>query len=376
VEAWLGTRLPIDYKRFADTYGPVDFGEYVWIHVPCFDDLLFDYGAWLRGVHRSARIEARKLPKEERPAVHPAPRGLLAWGATRGTDTLFWDTSSSDDPDEWTVVVRHAGNGTVGRGFQSWQHYDLTLVGYLRHTLQGIWDPSFPQGQIIGPLRPSIARTAFLPTAEPWTPPEPVPPRLTDAERRIALETGTGLDALRLLTPPPAEGPYLGDDIDWEELFERLGTKLPAEYITLMELYGFGCWRGWLRFNAPLRTHERGLLLDVEWLTDTYRSHRDEHPDQYPLSMWPEPGGFLPFADTIDSDYIGWLTEGDDRDAWPLTVWSRHADQGPPWELGLIDTLVAWLRGEFGGVGLPGLDGEDDPLEFARHEAWDETAYE
>lgn len=375
VEAWLDTRLPADYKQLADTYGPMEFGEYIWIHVPCVEDTIFDYGDWLRGVHRDTRIHVRGLPEDERPAVHPAPGGLLALGMTWGSDYLFWDTSSSDDPDEWTVVVRH-GNGAVGRGFQSWQQYDLTLGGYLRHTLQGIWDPSFPHGQIIGPLQPGMARTTLAATAEPWTPPEPVVPRLTDAERRVALETGSGLDALRLLTPPPVDGPYLGDDIGWEELFARLGTKLPGEYITLMELYGFGCWRGWLRSNAPLRTHERGLLSDIEWLTDIYRSHRAEQPDRFPMVMWPEPGGFLPFADTIGSDYIGWLTDGDDPDAWPITVWSRDADQVPPLELGLIDTLVVWLRGEFGGIGLPGLDEEDDPLEFARHEAWDETAYE
>src|SRR5260370_1421584 len=74
------------------------------------------------------------------------------------------------------------------------------------------------------------------PDARPWTPPVPVPPRLTGAERRVALETGTGLDALRLLTPPPAN-PDLGGGA-WEELFEDLGTALPSEYVALMELYG------------------------------------------------------------------------------------------------------------------------------------------
>jgi hypothetical protein len=34
--------------------------------------------------------------------------------------------------------------------------------------------------------------------------------------------------------------------------------------------------------------------------------------------VWPEPGGFLPVADTAHGDYLGWLTEGDDPDSWPL----------------------------------------------------------
>ncbi|MFD9522284.1 hypothetical protein [Streptomyces sp. NPDC059979] len=78
----------------------------------------------------------------------------------------------------------------------------------------------------------------FLPDAEAWIPPAPVLPRLTEAERRIALETGTGLDGLRLLSPPP-ERPYLGNG-SWEGLFAELGTRLPGEYVRLMDEYGAG----------------------------------------------------------------------------------------------------------------------------------------
>ncbi|MGW7315723.1 SMI1/KNR4 family protein [Streptomyces sp. NPDC054865] len=109
VEDWLGLRLPTDYRQLADRYGPLDFGEYVWIHVPCVQRDRFDYGEWLRATHRQARIEARALPEAERPLLHPEPGGLLAWGCTRGGDVLFWDTAASVDPDKWTVVVRHSG---------------------------------------------------------------------------------------------------------------------------------------------------------------------------------------------------------------------------------------------------------------------------
>ncbi|GAA1078004.1 hypothetical protein [Kitasatospora arboriphila] len=77
-----------------------------------------------------------------------------------------------------------------------------------------------------------------------------------------------------------------------------------------------------------------------------------------------EPGGFLPFGSTIDADTLGWLTEGE-PDAWPLIVRPRHAPQGPRLAGGLVDTLVAWLRGRDLGEGFPGLDPDDDPLEFA-----------
>ncbi|MCX5241706.1 SMI1/KNR4 family protein [Streptomyces prunicolor] len=372
VETWLGSRLPDDYKQLAVRYGPLDFGEYLWIHVPCVRKDRFDYGDWLRETHRAARIAARQLPEGERPAVHPHPGGLLAWGHSRGGDVLFWDTSVSEDPGRWTVVVQHS-HPAPGSGLLSFHRYGLTLTGYLRHTVRAAGEQPFPPGPLLGPLPGSIARTAYLPTAEPWTPPAPTAPRLTEAERRIAMETGTGLDALRLLSPPP-ERPYLGDGT-WEGLFAELGTRLPTEYVELMEVYGAGDWGEWLRFLTPLRTGERRFVTRVEQVLGAYRMHKDRHPHHYPLVPWPEPGGFLPFANSYDNDYLGWLTAGPDPDAWPLIVWPRHAEQGPALADGLIDTLLAWQRGALVTEGLAGLDEEDDPLEKAGFDAWDDSAY-
>ena len=372
VEAWLGLRLPDDYKQLADRYGPLDFGEYLWIHVPCVRKDHFDYGDWLRETHRAARIAARQLPEGERPAVHPHPCGLLAWGHSRGGDVLFWDTSVSEDPGRWTVVVQHS-HPAPGSGLLPFHRYDLTLTGYLRHTVRAAGEQPFPPGPLLGPLPGSIARTRYLPTAEPWTPPAPTAPRLTEAERRIAMETGTGLDALRLLSPPP-ERPYLGGGT-WEGLFGELGTRLPTEYVELMEVYGAGDWGEWLRFLTPLRTGERRFVTRVEQVLGAYRMHKDRHPHHYPLVPWPEPGGFLPFANSYDNDYLGWLTAGPDPDAWPLIVWPRHAEQGPALADGLIDTLLAWQRGALVTEGLAGLDEEDDPVEKAGFDAWDDSAY-
>ncbi|WP_282704072.1 SMI1/KNR4 family protein [Streptomyces sp. CC219B] len=373
VEDWLGVRLPDDYRQLADRYGPLDFGEYLWVHVPCAQEGRFDYGEWLRETQREARIEARRLPEDERPRLHPEPGGLLAWGVTRGGDTLFWDTSVSDDPDRWTVVVQHSGP-VPGSGLRPWHPYELTLTGYLRHTVREGWESPSPPGPLMGPLPGSMARTAFLETAEPWAPPAPVVPRLTGEDLRVALETGTGLDALRLLVPPP-EAPYLGGGT-WEGLFTELGVRLPREYMALMDTYGAGIWSDWLRFHTPLRTDGRRFATHVEETLDAYRSLRAGYPEAQPLAAWPEPGGFLPFANSIDGDYLGWLTRGDDPDTWPLIVWPRHARQGPPLEHGLIDTLLAWQRGTLSTEGLPGLDeADDDPLDFARFRAWDDRAY-
>jgi hypothetical protein len=84
-----------------------------------------------------------------------------------------------------------------------------------------------------------------------------------------------------------------------------------------MNRYGAGCWSKWLRFVTPLRTNGRGFAYHAAQVLDGYCSLRADFPQYHPLSVWPEPGGFLPFADSIDGDELGWLTEGD-PDKWPL----------------------------------------------------------
>ncbi|QKW20425.1 SMI1/KNR4 family protein [Kitasatospora sp. NA04385] len=365
VESWLGLELPTDYRELLDRHGPVLFGDHLWVHGPYVQDDRFDYGKWLHQQHRSARIELRELHGAQRPPVHPEPGGLLAFGATRESDTLFWDTADPD-PDRWTVVVQrisHDENGAAG-----WYRTGLAL-GPLLHSL--VTGPDVPP---IGP-RPAVrAGTAFLTEAVAWTPPPPAVPRLDEEQRRFALQTGTGLAALRVLTPPP-EHPYLGSGHTWTSLAAALGTELPTDYREFMELYGSGHLGGWLRLHTPLRNGTHDFIEHQRDTSENYAFFREDDPEEYPLPVWPEPGGFLPFATSRDGDELGWLAQGPDPDRWPLAIWPRHADQGPPLEGGLVDVLLAWLRREIDVPGLPAYDEEDDPVEYATFEPFDDNAY-
>jgi hypothetical protein len=369
VETWLGVPLPRDYKAVVTAYGPLDIGDFIWLHAPCVQPGRFDYATWLTETHRNCRISSREAPPYEPPAFHPASGGLLAWGATRSTSHFFWDTSASDDPDQWPVVVFH--RDAIYSGDSPWRTYEMSLL----ETLAKVVDTGLPLpgDETLGPLPATARRTAFLPDAVPWTPPVPKPEVVPEIQRRAALTQGTGLDAMRLLAPPP-KTPYLGDGA-WEELFDALGTRLPNEYVTLMEVYGAGCLSDWLRFVPPTRRGARGLARYVEETLADYRDLRADFPEEQPLPVWPEPGGFLPFANSIDGDQLGWLTQGDPEN-WPLIVYPRHADQGPPLPDGLTDTLLDWMRGNLKTIGFAVLDEDDDPLEFIGFDSWNAESYD
>ncbi|MFD8078785.1 SMI1/KNR4 family protein [Streptomyces sp. NPDC059718] len=336
VESWLGTSLPTDYKAIAAAYGPLDIGAWLWLHMPCVNRGWFDYGAWVQQARRDAP-------------------GVLPFGATRTADTLYWDTTASDDPDQWPVVMHCQDDENAGR--DPWRRFATPLVPTLARL-------------VTDGMRPVAARSGMQTDLEraAWTPP-PRRPEPT-ARQRAALTTGSGLETLIALVPPPTI-PALGRH-NWDWLYERLGTPLPGEYVRLMERYGAGSWCGWLRFNMPFGEGQYALVPWAEWYAETYQGQRAVFPEYHPLAVYPEPGGFLPFADSIDGDQLCWLTEGATPDDWPLIVVPRHADQGPPLDIDLTKTLLEWLRGRFATEGLPPLGRRDeDPLDYIEFEPHD-----
>ncbi|MET9632089.1 SMI1/KNR4 family protein [Lentzea sp. NPDC006480] len=172
----------------------------------------------------------------------------------------------------------------------------------------------------------------------------------------MVLVTDSGLSALRDLVAPPVK-PFLGGRT-WEWLYGELGTRLPADYVALMETYGGGAWSGWLRLWAPLDPDEFGLAERSALVLDSERAAKERFPEYHPLPLWPEPGGYLPFGDSIDGDGIGWLTVGS-PDEWPLILTPRNHEQGPPLSGSLAETVLEWLSGRLRVKGLYKFDKDE-----------------
>ncbi|MBM7172143.1 SMI1/KNR4 family protein, partial [Streptomyces sp. G44] len=244
-------------------------------------------------------------------------------------------------------------------GAKPWVAYEVPLLEWLLAAVRGgVPNPGEPGG-LLGPLPPAVRTWPPLAGATPWAP----PPRGTyvDARQHAALTEGEGLEAVTALIPPPLD-PYLGDGT-WEQVFERLGTRLPPDFMALSERYGAGNWSWWLDMPAPFDLdHRLGLAAEVEEMLEGYRSLREAHPQFYPMPAWPEPGGFLPAVSTIDGDQIGWCAEGE-PEQWRVAVNPRHTNQGPPLDGGFTETLLNWLRGGPGNAAFYGLRKDQDPLE-------------
>lgn len=123
IQRYLGTRLPIDYKRFINTYGSGQAGEFLWVYNPfskgylnLLERVFSDLGS-LRAIKAEFGLDQVPYP------LYAEPGGLLPWGHTINGDALYWLTNG-ENPDQWTIAI----NETRSPIWEEHQGYFVTFM--------------------------------------------------------------------------------------------------------------------------------------------------------------------------------------------------------------------------------------------------------
>ena len=114
------------------------------------------------------------------------------------------------------------------------------------------------------------------------------------------------------------------EQVAWQEVYDRLGTRLPADYAAFMGVYGSGEFGDVIGVDPPLRTQT------IAWDIGSIEERRERS-----LGIWdighdstidsvPDPESVLCWGGSCQSDLFFWLRCGSDPDAWPVLVWGRH----------------------------------------------------
>jgi hypothetical protein len=153
----IGTRLPEDFVRTSQTYGPGTFYSlsHRWsasIHLHCNGLAI---GGFLHTV--PGRLTAIRLIKERRPKNVPfplywEPGGLLPWGLVSNDTDLCWRVRGNL-VDNWRVVVLRAGAG-------QFEEFDMSAIQFLARVIAGtvkcsLLPKGFPGEKGVGFATPS-----------------------------------------------------------------------------------------------------------------------------------------------------------------------------------------------------------------------------
>jgi hypothetical protein len=175
------------------------------------------------------------------------------------------------------------------------------------------------------------------------------------------------LDALYSVSPPPPDARTVAwGDPCWPELFKRLGTRLPEDFVQFQTTYGYGCFAS--------RTHPRSMSVAVigsitnfefqsrsaELLTDM-RLMKEKRPKSIPFPIYCEPGGLLPWGRISNGTILCWAVRGGLVDDWAVVAVRPTTKQAERYEMGFARFLAGLLSGQLAPAwapkGLPGPKG-------------------
>ncbi|MER6559571.1 SMI1/KNR4 family protein [Streptomyces sp. NPDC001027] len=130
-----------------------------------------------------------------------------------------------------------------------------------------------------------------------------------------------------------------------------LGVGLPSDFRELADSYPTLEFDGFWRIPLPVPGMERdfvdGVFQELEVLRDLQEEDMSEgyvaHPD---------PGGLIPWSESLSGDVFYWRVTGSDPDSWPVVVNSRNLEW---WEFdgGALAFLVGIVDGSIERRGLP-----------------------
>jgi hypothetical protein len=142
-------------------------------------------------------------------------------------------------------------------------------------------------------------------------------------------------------------------DVRWRAAEESLGLKLPGSYKSLIDAFGGSSWGDFLHVLSPFDEHLNLQHIGKEIL-DADRETRRQFPWLYPLPLFPETGGLLPWAFTDNGDTFYFITSAA-PDEWPTLVKGPRA---PEFEVSFLPPALLvhqFAAGTFQSTILPVL---------------------
>ncbi|MFD8073386.1 hypothetical protein ACFV3E_12115 [Streptomyces sp. NPDC059718] len=139
------------------------------------------------------------------------------------------------------------------------------------------------------------------------------------------------------------------EQIDWAAAEVALETRLPADYKSMLDVYGMGDI-GDLVILSPLPSDVRGWeSCHMGGMTASLRWLWEEENGIPGVTLGAE--AVLPWGSGMNANEMGWLTNGPDPDKWPVIAWRRqHSWKERPWALfdcGMVQFITRMMLGQF-----------------------------
>jgi hypothetical protein len=168
------------------------------------------------------------------------------------------------------------------------------------------------------------------------------------------------IDKLTTVLPPPANP--VENRGDWAAVEKGLGTPLPRDYKDYIATYGTGSINDFISPCNPFSSNKNlSLQREIREQLEGLRGTREKFPDLWPIPLFPEEGGFLPWGKTDNGDVLHWVTEGA-PDEWTVAVTAARDPEFEVHPFDMTEFLAKILTREIVCAVFPAKFPKGDPV--------------
>jgi len=169
-------------------------------------------------------------------------------------------------------------------------------------------------------------------------------------------------ELVEVLAPPesPLEVPA---ESDWSRCKRDLGM-LPSDFIDFLSIYGTGTIDEFLWiFNPASKNEFLEFESSIRRILEALRETASQFPGDFPMPIYPDPGGFLPFGTSDNGDTLFWVTEGE-PDEWKVAVMGPRSPDVFHFSGGMVEFLTQVLLRKVSCDRFPDDFPGDPPITF------------
>jgi len=175
-----------------------------------------------------------------------------------------------------------------------------------------------------------------------------------------------------VIDPPAAPNLILNSTVAWQCQFDRLGTRLPEDFVQFHQVFGAGYFYS--------RTHKSSANLSIYGGLQRFslnesvpkrlselRLAKERRPKSVPYPLYWEPHGLLPWGRTSNGTDLCWSVRGILVDDWPVIVLHVSNTASELFDCCMAEFLTGQIRGTIRSKLMPtGFPGE----KWIGFEAW------
>lgn len=153
------------------------------------------------------------------------------------------------------------------------------------------------------------------------------------------------LEELKSMLPIPANP--VENIVDWENVEQKLGTKLPEDYKQFINTYGSGSLGEFMMLLNPTSQNKYlNTFKKMEAMSDFDHKQREfsNIDDTYPIPLYPNSGGILIWGITDNGEELYWLTTGE-PDNWKIIYNSTRDGEFETYDESVTSFLTKVVKG-------------------------------